>query len=73
MDNQIDFNEASKEWRKNKVYLGHGNFAYKCQYIHTNRKQCSKQVCSNDDKYSNHPDKYIYCKQHLYVTKNKKK
>lgn len=72
MDNQIDFEEASKEWRKNKVYLGNGNFAYKCQYIHTNRKYCYKKVCSNDDKYSNHPDKYTYCKKHLYIIKNKK-
>lgn len=26
---KIDFDEASKEWRKNKVYLGTGMFIYK--------------------------------------------
>lgn len=26
---KIDFDEASKEWRKNKVYLGSGMFIYK--------------------------------------------
>jgi|MDTC01.2.fsa_nt_gb hypothetical protein len=30
IDNQmIDFNKASKEWRKNKVYRGIGMFSYK--------------------------------------------
>ena len=26
---KINFDEASKEWRKNKVYLGQGKFTYK--------------------------------------------
>jgi len=25
----IDFDEASKAWRKNKIYLGEGQFQYK--------------------------------------------
>ena len=25
----IDFDEASREWRKNKIYIGEGNFRYK--------------------------------------------
>ena len=25
----IDFDEASKEWRKNKIHMGGGNFKYK--------------------------------------------
>ena len=46
----IDFNESSKEWRKNKVVLNNGNFKYRCMskthkgfdcknrpIIHTNR------------------------------------
>ena len=31
----INFNEASREWRKNKKYLGNGSF----QYIRTNKKE----------------------------------
>jgi hypothetical protein len=25
----IDFDESSREWRKNKIYLGNGEFIYK--------------------------------------------
>ena len=28
-DNFIDFNEASRAWRKNKIHLGEGMFCYK--------------------------------------------
>lgn len=28
-NNYIDFDEASKEWRKNKISLGYGFFKYK--------------------------------------------
>lgn len=28
-NNYIDFDEASKEWRKNKISLGYGIFKYK--------------------------------------------
>ena len=26
----IDFNKSSAEWHKNKIYLGGGNYKYKC-------------------------------------------
>lgn len=26
----IDFDEASKQWKKNKIYLGNGNYKYRC-------------------------------------------
>ena len=44
MNELIDFDEASHEWRKNKILLGNGYFAYKCCYIHSNGKQCNKVV-----------------------------
>ena len=44
MDNTIDFDEASKAWRKNKIHLGNGYFAYQCNYIHSNGRQCNKVV-----------------------------
>ncbi len=28
-DNYIDFDESSREWRKNKIHLGEGIFRYK--------------------------------------------
>ena len=28
-DNFIDFDEASRQWRKNKIHLGEGIFKYK--------------------------------------------
>jgi hypothetical protein len=38
------FDEASVAWRKNKISIGNGSFAYRCNYIHTNKKQCNKIV-----------------------------
>lgn len=29
LNDKIDFDKASKEWRKNKIYLGEGQFIYK--------------------------------------------
>jgi len=26
----LNFDDASSEWRKNKIYLGRGYFKYKC-------------------------------------------
>lgn len=44
MNNIIDFDEASAAWRANKKPIGGGWFAYKCEYIHSNGKQCNKTV-----------------------------
>ena len=41
-DNYIDFDEASREWRKNKKRLPNGQFVYMCNYIHSNGKRCRK-------------------------------
>lgn len=77
----IDFNDASLQWRQNKKYLLKGNFIYICQYIHSNGKQCSKNATNYTTKlpinntntnlipisltFSN-----IYCHKHLvYLSK----
>ena len=68
----IDFDAASIAWRANKKKMGNGWFAYKCQYFHSNGKQCSKAVESskNTITYGAHPGLYTsspsnnYCKQH---------
>lgn len=79
MEFGIDFEEASKCWRQNKKYIGNGMFAYICNHIKSNGKQCRKIIYSQlpkkvyidiyshleIDKYSNHPNKNIFCKQHL--------
>ena len=56
----INFDEASKAWRLNKKYIGNGMFSYKCQYIHTNNKQCNKSSYLNN---------YNFCKKHLIYNK----
>lgn len=80
LDNYIDFNEASREWRKNKKTLPNGRFEYICNYIHTNGKQCRKTILSCQvkncyiygfgdnipvDKYKFHPNRDYYCKKHI--------
>ena len=68
----MDFDEASAAWRENKVYKGKGVFAYKCIYIHSNGKHCSRSVYAQIPKYETHPQwsrqrqtSDTYCKQHL--------
>ena len=35
---EFNFDESSKAWRKNKIYIGNGFFNYRCNYIHKNKK-----------------------------------
>ena len=80
LDNHIDFDEASKAWRKNKKQLKNGCFEYICNFVHSNGKQCRKSIvtsknknlliygfggCILYDKYSNHPNKDYYCSKHI--------
>ena len=80
----IDFDEASKEWRKNKFHRGKGSFLYKCTYIHSNGKECNKplEIYSTQIKYFTHTHTHwtkkakesdMYCRQHAYITRNNKK
>lgn len=52
----IDFDEASKEWRSNKKYEGNGYFIYKikCKQQTKLGKKCSRLCSQNSD----------YCFQH---------
>ena len=48
MDKEFDsnfFDNASYEWRKNKVKLNNCEFTYKCEIILKNGNNCSKKVC----------------------------
>jgi len=42
MEYGIDFEEASRSWRSNKICLPGGNFKYRCLYVHRNGKVCSQ-------------------------------
>jgi hypothetical protein len=35
---EFDFDESSKIWRKNKIYVGNGSFNYRCNHIYKNKK-----------------------------------
>jgi hypothetical protein len=46
----IDFDDASKEWHKNKKSIGNSQYKYICQ-IQTNKKgQCNKVCHQGSDK-----------------------
>lgn len=75
MNNNIDFDEASKEWRKNKIYLGKGYFKYKCShkdcnnllYLYTVQHKHFNLFASEFDlKNKDNNKKYIYCEDHLF-------
>jgi hypothetical protein len=54
----IDFNEASLAWRKNKINSKNGTFLYRCGILTTSGKICkkSRQSCKS----ANHIKKRTY-------------
>jgi hypothetical protein len=55
IDFDIDFDEASKEWMKNKKKKGNGFFLYKCAHWSENKQSfCKNKLTGNN----------IYCKYH---------
>ena len=50
-DVNIDFDQASKMWRNNKITIGNGSFKYICSALCKTGKKCrnkplkNKQVC----------------------------
>jgi len=70
----IDFDEASKQWRKNKIYLGNGIFRYKCHinncqnilYCYTTEhKQFNIFATEFDLLNKSNPNRYKFCEEHL--------
>jgi hypothetical protein len=54
MEVQINFDESSMEWRKNKNILKNGMFSYKksqkvCLHIEKNGKRCRKRCVKGDN------------------------
>ena len=74
----IDFNEASAEWRKNKIKQEKGYFKYKC-CVHG----CENELYSYTTEHAHfhlfatdfdiqnkmNPTKHTYCEEHLIHTK----
>lgn len=52
----INFEESSKEWRKNKVVLGNGTFRYRCAHFSLKKQQ----YCKNHLVYQS-----PYCRIHI--------
>lgn len=56
------FKNASDMWRLNKIRLHGGSFIYKCNYIHSNNRKCTKAIqFTQKNKYND-----IYCKKHKF-------
>jgi len=43
----IDFDEASKEWKSNKKYIGNSCYKYICSKITTSGNQCKRESLPN--------------------------
>lgn len=45
----IDFNEASKEWKSNKKYIGNSCYKYICSKITKSGNHCKRESLPNCD------------------------
>lgn len=74
MNESINFDEASEEWRKNKIYIRNGIFKYKCcklgcmepiYFYTTNHKMFLKFASDFDLTHKDNPNRYYFCEDHL--------
>jgi hypothetical protein len=56
MDEDINFDEASRVWRLNKKHLGNGMFCYKCKHYSVRKGKYCENKLSNGS---------VYCKYHV--------
>ncbi len=77
----INFDDSSQEWRKNKIYLGRGYFQYKCSvegcndilYKYTTQSKYFNTFATKFDLlHRNHPNQHIYCEKHLLTDNTQK-
>lgn len=64
MDNTINFDEASKAWRSNKIFNKNGLITYKCTYVYNDGKRCSKPILNNKIDLDCIKKSNYFCKQH---------
>jgi hypothetical protein len=57
----IDFEEASKIWRSNKINLGNGCFQYCCQQLTKKNKKCKNKIYKDN-----------FCHLHYRIINSKK-
>jgi hypothetical protein len=58
----IDFDEASEEWKANKKYIGNGTYKYVCGKKGIRNDNCMLKCLPGEE----------YCKYHLKVSHAKK-
>jgi len=46
---RINFEEASEAWRNNKIYLGDGQFKYKCLTLTKKGEVCKNKPIKNSN------------------------
>ena len=77
----FNFDESSREWRKNKINVGKGYFQYKCSvegckdilYRYTTQSKYFDTFATEFDLlHRNHPNQEIYCEEHLLNNYNNK-
>ena len=57
---EIDFNDASEQWRKNKICLSNGTFKYKCLAKTKLGLQCKKPAVKHSNYCCIHNNKTKY-------------
>ena len=55
----IDFDEASKAWKLNKISIGNGSYKYICKHLSKTNKICARKCLQNEE----------YCSVHLKISK----
>lgn len=73
MDPNIDFDEASRAWRENKVAIGNGEFRYKCCFISTTNIKCENKCLTNLDVCKTHKKRLSNVIVSNYNTRKKSK
>lgn len=61
------FDDASMQWRKDKLPLEDGSFRYRCCYVYANEERCIKMTAIQNSLLSvpNNINATKYCKTHL--------
>jgi len=71
----IDFDEASRKWRDNKIKISNSLFAYKCRYIDKNSNECCKykvMMYTKKHKQYKFETHSKFCVKHYHNRKNMK-
>lgn len=56
----INFDEASREWKANKKSIGNGSYQYVCQKVLSTHRNCKKEACKGSEFCSIHKKETIH-------------